>query len=79
MRQMNSTTRGVHPSWAPPFLVPKLKKAEDKIMVYDKPEVKRVSSSLEAVQSQNVKVKVFLMEGPQSPYDATPHAYDADE
>jgi hypothetical protein len=48
-------------------------------MVYSKPEVTRLSSSLEAIQSQALKVQLCLLEGPIIRLVFTPNAYDADE
>jgi hypothetical protein len=57
----------------------KSSKSEDKRMVYSKPEVTKLASSLEAVQHPTLKVQASLLEMPQNPYDVTPSAYAADE
>jgi hypothetical protein len=46
--------------------------------MYSKPEVTKVASSLEAVQSQQQKVLNSTADQP-FPLIATPHAYEADE
>jgi hypothetical protein len=48
-------------------------------MVYNKPEITKASSLIEAIQSAGEKAQVFLIESPQILYGATPQAYEADE
>ena len=48
-------------------------------MTYNKPEATKVASLIEAIQSQGIKVRPYLLETPDIPYDATPLAYEADE
>jgi len=49
------------------------------MMAYNKPEVTEVFFSLEAIQSQSMKVQASVLEMPAFPYLCTPQAYEADE
>ena len=56
-----------------------LKKFEDKPIMYSKPEVTEMVSSLEEIQSQCQKVQICVLEGPPFPFAVTPGVYQADE
>lgn len=44
--------------------------------MYSKPEITKLASSIEAIQSNNQKVQISAVD---SPKEATPLAYEADE
>jgi hypothetical protein len=58
----------------------KLKNLEDRTMVYSRPEVTKLASSIEAIQSGTQKVLISPLDGyPMPDKITTPGAYEADE
>lgn len=47
--------------------------------MYSKPEITKLASSINAIQSQGMKVQIFLLESPSCMRGMTPLAYEADE